>query len=129
MAQPQTRTSVVFLDGLKITFAKSNNFDINTNSQPQVGVDGYVGHSTGAILTKLEFDEIIPVSKLQSNAIKKYLLARKSCTVTYLAGGQSYMFDGVIIQATITGESMNGTLMGKFTIEGGEPRVFGLTIA
>lgn len=123
MSLPIVRSSVVYLDGLKVKFAKSNTYDINTNNQAQVGVEGYIGHSRGAIISKLDFDEIVPTSKLQSNAIKKYVLPGKDCTVTYLCGGETYTFDGVFEQATFTGESMNGTLMGKFTISGGEPRI------
>lgn len=125
MALPKTRTSVAYFDGLKVAFAKSNTFDWNTNNQAQVGVEGYIGHSEGAHITKLEFDEIVPTSRLQSNVIKKYLVPGKSAVMTYLAGSDTYSVEGVFVQCTFTGESMNGTLMCKTTFEGGKPRVLG----
>ena len=125
MANPVVRTSVIYIDNLKVKFAKSNTYDINTNNQPQVGVEGYVGHSRGAILSKLDFDEIVPTSRLQSAVVKKYVLTGKECTVTYSIGAETFTFDGVFEQATFTGESMNGTLNGKFTVSGGKPKLLG----
>ncbi len=123
MADVFVRTSVVYVDGLKVEFAKSNTFDLNTNNQAQVGVSGYLGHSFGANITKLEFDEVVPTSKLQSNILRKYILPGKYCTVVYKMGADTMSFRGCFEQATFTGESMNGTQMGKFTITGGKPRV------
>jgi hypothetical protein len=129
MALPVTRTSIVYVDGLKIEFAKSNSFDMNTNNQEQVGVSGYLGSSIGAKITKIEFDEIIPTSKLQSNVIKKYILADKSAVLTLKAGDSTFTVEGFFNQFTITGESMNGTLSGKFTFTGGRPRLLGTSPA
>lgn len=128
MALPVTRTSIVYIDGLKIEFAKSNSFDMNTNNQEQVGVSGYLGSSIGAKISKIEFDEIIPTSKLQSNVIKKYILTDKSAVLTLLGGGDTYTVEGFFNQFTITGESMNGTLSGKFTFTGGKPRVLAKSV-
>lgn len=123
MANAIVRTSIVYVNGLKVKFAKSNTYDLNTNNQAQVGVEGYLGHSRGANISKLDFDEVVPTSRLQSGVLKKFILPGKDCTVTYSMGGETLMFEGCFEQATFTGESMNGTLNGKFTIVGGKPQL------
>jgi hypothetical protein len=125
MANPQIRNAQIYADGLLLGFAKSNTYDISTNRQAQIAAQGYVGHSVGTKLTKLEYDEIIPASGIRSDMIKKFLMEDKSVTIGYFAGGDLYTQDMEVTQATITGEALNGTLTGKFTLEGGIPDIAG----
>ncbi len=124
MATPQIRNAQVYAVNLKLGLAKSNTYDISSNNQAQIAAEGYVGHSIGAKLTKLEFDEIIPASGIRSNLIRGYMMVDKTVTIGYFAGGELYVQDMVVTQATITGEALNGTLTGKFTLEGGQPDIF-----
>lgn len=123
MALPKIRNAEIYVDNLRLGLAKSNTFDIATNKQAQAAAEGYIGHSHGVKMTKLEFDEIIPASGLRSDIIKKYLLADKAVTVGYFFGGALATVEMEVTQATITGEALNGTLYGKFVFEGGEPDV------
>lgn len=117
------RNAQIYVDGLKVGFARSNNYDLSTNNQSQVGAEGYVGHSIGAKLTKLEFDEIIPASGIRSNVIRNFLMSDTPAVIGYFAGGELYTQEMFFTQATITGEALNGTLMGKFVCEGGKPDI------
>lgn len=123
MALPVIRHAHVYVDGLKIGLAKTTTYDLSTNNQSQVGAEGYVGHSIGAKLTKVEFDEIVPASGIRSNLIRGYLMKDKSAVVGYFAGGELYLQDMMCTQATISGESLNGTLACKVVMEGGKPEI------
>lgn len=109
----------VYTGSRKVANAESSTFSGQTNGEQMI-TDESVFESDGKPTGQIEFTEVIPVSGIDSGALK-LALDQKDATIGYLAGGVMYKVDGRFISWNVTSTSANGTLRGSFTFRGGKP--------
>jgi hypothetical protein len=118
MADRVTHASV-YLGSRKVANAMSSRLRGNSNGEQQI-TDESIFETDGKPTSEVEFTEVIPVTGVDSGALK-LMLDQKDCTVGYLAGGTIYKMDGRFITFEITSTSSSGALSGSFTFRGGKP--------
>lgn len=122
MAQAVIRNAPIFFKGKKIAEIETGSMEINSGDEAQIGTDGYLGHSKGAITSKIDCNVIVPVAGL-GVTMTDALLNKRDVVV-------GMFYDGKLFQAemrctTMKGDtdSKAGKLTGTYTFEGGKPEV------
>lgn len=114
------RSSPVFIDGLKLATVESGSFDITSGDEAQFGTDGYIGHSDGAMTSKVETSHIVPVAGMEAK-IKQAVLEKRNVMATVFTDGGTFTFYGRMTSLGYNWDSKTGANKGKVTIEGGAP--------
>lgn len=124
MALPIIRPFPVYYKNKKVAEIASGSYDIAPGDEAQIGTDGYLGHSDGAVLTKIDAEVIVPVKGLGVTILAD-MLAKKYVSVGIFADGKSHQMDMRITHAGYSWDSKSGKATGKFTFEGGAPDLTG----
>ncbi len=125
MAEVKIRAASIYAGGTKIGEASGSTYEINGGDEAQFGDPGYLGHSEGAITSKLSFNAIIPVPGMKVDLVSKMLKKETVNMAMGLVNGKIHRVPMRIVQAQVTSEHRNGTQNGSFSLEGGEPEVTG----
>ena len=125
MADVKIRSASLYIKGKKAGEATGFTYDIDSNDEPQIGDDGYLGHSEGVTTTSLSFNSIVPVKGMQV-AVLSALVEKKSVDVALsLIDGKIHQITMRVTKATVKSTRKNGTLDGDFQLGGGEPKITG----
>ncbi len=125
MANVKVRAASVYIGGKKVGTFEGNNYDIASGDEAQFGDPGYLGHSDGAVTTKLSCTGVIPVSGMQVNMID-IMKQKKDVDVTLaLVDGKIHQVTMRVVNARGKSSHKNGSQMGDFNLEGGEPQISG----
>jgi hypothetical protein len=116
------RNAPVFFKSKKIAEIETASYEVNSGDEAQIGTDGYLGHSQGAITTKLDCNVIVPVAGLKTTMMDA-LLRKLDVNIGAFVDGKLHQFDARCTTARFDSDSRAGKLTGTFTFEGGEPRV------
>lgn len=118
MADRVTHASV-YVGSRKVAHAESSTLSGQTNGEQMV-TDEVIFESDGKPTGQIEFTEVIPVTGIDSGALR-LALTQQDVSIGYFAGGVVYKMDGRFISWNVSSTSANGTLRGSFTFRGGKP--------
>lgn len=119
------RAAVVRVDSKKIAEAFKHDLGVTSGDTAVFGAEGYLGHSSGAGQSTLDFDSIVPVPGMSKDVVT-YLIQKKRASLTFFAGGKEYQIENAALtKFNLTSETQSGVLQGTFNWEGGPPTVIG----
>jgi hypothetical protein len=122
MANARIRYSPLYFGGQKFAELHTSGTAINSGDEAQYGAEGYLGHSDGAIMTKISGTAIVPV--VGTNVDVLSLLKNKSYVgVGQFIGGKWVEVSMRCLSANYDTDRKTGKMEGKFEFEGGEPDV------
>ncbi len=98
---------------------------ITSGNEDMIGDDGWEGRSSGAKLTKLSTDAIIPVAGVGVSVIRDLLNDEYVDIGLAVIDGAVHKIKMGVDESVITSEAANGTLRGKFSFSGGKPEIVG----
>lgn len=124
MSLPIIRPFPIYYKNKKIAEVNSGTYDIAPGDEAQIGTDGYLGHSDGATITKIDATVIVPVKGLGVTILAD-VLAKKYVSVGIVADGKSHQMDMRITHLAYDWDSKTGRAQGKVTFEGGAPDTAG----
>lgn len=116
------RHASVYFKGRKVATCHQSTFDIASGDETQLGDEGYIGHSDGATMSKVECDTVVPVGGVGVTFIDS--LMRKQYVEMGLAliDGKVAKVTMRIVNASFSSDAKSGALTGKFSFEGGVPK-------
>jgi hypothetical protein len=120
MAAKTIRSASILVNSRKVAECESNNYDVASGDEAQVGTDGYLGHSDGATMSKLTLNAIIPVAGMEIR-VKTLIDTKAYCTVSVIVDGDAEQVVGRFVSRSYASDSKAGSLKGVFNFEGGEP--------
>lgn len=120
MAQAIIRALPLYYQGKKFAEVSSGTYDINSGDEAQFGTEGYMGHSDGATVSKIDADVVVPVPGITETVLAD-MLAKKYVQMGIFADGAFNQHTMRITHASYTWDSKTGAAKGKFTFEGGPP--------
>ena len=119
MANLRFRSMPIYVSSKKIAELQNGSIEYDANDEAQEGTDGYLGHSDGIAMTKVDCDTIVPTTASSVNVLS---LIKNKTDVTIAA-----QLEGRLVQATMRcvkfsakSTSKNGTTKGSFSFEGGD---------
>lgn len=124
MSQVIIRPFPLYYGTKKIAEVSSGTYDVTPGDEAQIGTDGYLGHSDGATITKIDADCIVPVKGLGVTILAD-MLAKKYVQVGIFADGKSQQLQMRVTHASYSWDSKTGKASGKFSFEGGSPDLVG----
>ena len=123
MADLKTRAASLYIDNTKAAQMEGTTYDWTGNDEAQIGDGGYLGHSDGAVTTRVTCNGIMP---LAGTNIDFYDIAKKKKVVTVmltLVNGKIHVIRMRLTSISIRSSHRSGTQTGDFTFEGGEPEI------
>ena len=118
------RCPIILAANKKIAELQDFSYQLNSNDEAQVTVEGYLGHSDGQLLTGITAGCIVPVKGLSVDLIGA-MLGKKTIPVGVPIEGKYHAIDMRITKADYKGDAKSGKLTGTFDLEGGVPKVTG----
>ena len=120
MAQRVIRNAPIYFKGKKIAEIETASYEINSGDEAQIGTDGYLGHSKGAITSKFDANVIVPVAGL-GVTVTDALLRKEDVNIGFFADGKMHQAECRTTTARFDSDSRAGKLTGTFSFEGGKP--------
>lgn len=121
MAMNRVRHASISIESKKVGECHRIKSSYSSNDELQLGDDGYIGISDGAGQTQIEFEMFVPYSGATVNPKQLMLLKQDVDVEMYLVNGQIESLSMRFIKADTDSDAKAGTLMGSFTLIGGEP--------
>lgn len=126
MPQPQRfRHASFYFKGKKVATCNALEETIQTGNEDQIGDEGWMGVSSGARMTKLSTDHIVPVAGIGVSILEAMLADEYVDVGLGIVDGKVHKLKMAIIQGTYSSSAPNGTLTGKFEFSGGAPELVG----
>lgn len=119
------RHASVYYRGKKVAMFSGFEESIESGNEDMIGDGGWEGRSSGAKLTKLSTDAIIPVAGIGIAIIRDLLNDEYVDIGLGVVDGTVHKIKMGIDQAQVTSEAANGTLRGRFQFSGGKPEIVG----
>lgn len=123
MASQKVRAASLYVGGSKIAEMEGNDYDITGGDEAMFGDPGYLGHSEGAITTKVACNGILPVAGMKVSLVDLMLKKKDVSVALSLIDGRIHRITMRVTQAQVKSTHKNGMQSGSFTFEGGEPSV------
>jgi hypothetical protein len=124
MAKVVIRNAPIYFKGKKIAEVETGSYEISSGDEPQFGTDGLLGHSSGAITTKITLNVIVPVAGI-SVTMTGALLAKEQVTMGILVDAKLHQIDMNPMSANFQTDSKAGKVTGAFEFNGGAPVAVG----
>jgi hypothetical protein len=125
MANVKVRAASLYIDGSKVAEVEGSDYDLTGGDEAQFGAEGYMGHSEGAITTKVSCNGIIPVAGMKVDIVSIFLKKKDVSISMASISGKIHKITMRCTNANVKSSHRNGTQNGSFTFEGGEPSVTG----
>lgn len=122
MANARIRFAPLYINDVKFAEAHGISTNLASGDEAQYGAEGYIGHSDGAMMTKISPTAIVPVVGTNVDVVT-LMKSKAYFQVGQLVGGQFLRVDMRCISANFDTDRKTGKLEGKFEFEGGEPDV------
>jgi hypothetical protein len=113
-----TRFSPMYWNGKKLAFVQKGNYKINANVTQELGADGFMGNSLGAILTSASIEGLCTK---QGNTTK--LRAQETGKLGIVADGELHQFEATVGEIEYDTESEKGRSTIKVSFTGGAPQI------
>jgi hypothetical protein len=120
MANVKFRVAPIYVGSKKVAELQNGTWDIASGDEAQEGVDAYLGHSEGIIMTSCECDTIVPVAGHSVNFLS-LILNKTDVNIGFLADGKMQQAPMRMTDYSVSTTSKNGTTKGKFKFAGGKP--------
>lgn len=114
-----------YYKGRKAATCNSTDYNIENGGEGQIGDEGWMGRSQGAILTRLSTDHVVPVEGVGLSVVRDMLNQNYVDVGLGIVDGKIHKVEMAIASANFRGEAANGTQMGRFEFEGGKPEAVG----
>lgn len=124
MARAIIRPLPLYFNGKKIAEVSDGSYDITSNDEAHIATEGYFGHSDGATTSKVNPNCVIPVRGMQTTVID-VLLNKRYVQMGIPVDGKFHQVDMRCVSANYKWDHKNGSMMGSFAFEGGEPDLAG----
>lgn len=121
MAQNRFKHYSVYANGKKEGKIHASKYEGNSGDEPQIGDDGYQGHSDGAATTMLDVDAIIPVAGSDFDWVDALVNKKPIDVAMGTIGGKIHTITMRCTKYAFAGDAKAGTINGSFTLAGGEP--------
>lgn len=125
MAQIKIRAASLYVGGSKIAECEGTTYDLDGGDEAMFGDPGYLGHSEGAITSKLSAKTIVPVKGMKVSLLDALLKKKVVDVALGIVDGKIHRIQMRVTNASIASAHRNGTQTGDFTFQGGEPEVTG----
>ena len=122
MADSIFRAAPLYLNGKKIAEVGSSTYEVMDAGTNQVGIEGVLGQSDGAVESKMDFDTVVPIAGMQIN-IDDIIRSKARVGMGISVNGGFQIVRGKITGATYSSDSKTGECKGKYTFIGGEPQL------
>lgn len=122
MALPQVRAFPAFIKQKKIGQVHGTTFTIQPNRQKLYGAEGFLTLSRGAVSCGVEVEAIVPVAGMDLDLLQQMIL-QQDVGVQLPIGGKQYVIDMGYTGGNITSNTETGVVQGRFTLEGGVPKI------
>jgi len=110
----------VYVESRKIAEIESGTYEHMSGDEAQTGSDGYLGHSDGTEMVKLQFSTVTP-AKGHAKDLRIIIMQKKDVQVGIQVDGKFEQFEGRLTSRTYNFDSKTGSCKGQFTFEGGKP--------
>lgn len=125
MANVKVRAASMYIDGSKVAEFEGSDYDLVGGDEAQFGAEGYMGHSEGAITSKVTANGLIPVAGMKVDIMSIFLKKKDVSVALASVSGKIHKITMRCTNANVKSSHRNGTQSGSFTFEGGEPSVTG----
>lgn len=122
MADSIFRASPLYLNGKKVAEVGTSTYEVMDPGTNQVGIEGVLGQSDGAVESKMDFDTVVPIAGMQIN-IDDIIASKARVGMGIVVNGRMQLVRGKITGATYSSDSKTGECKGKYTFIGGEPQL------
>ncbi len=122
MADNIFRASPLYLNGKKIAEVGSSTYEVQDAGANQVGIEGVLGQSDGAVETTFDFDTVVPIAGMEIN-IDEIIRTKARVGMGIAVNGGFQIVRGKITGATYSSDSKTGESKGKYKFIGGEPQL------
>lgn len=124
MARAIIRALPVYVNGKKIAELSDGTYDIASGDEAHVATEGYIGHSDGATMTKVNCNCVIPVKGMQVT-VDDILINKRYVSVGIPVNGKFHQIDMRLVAGNYKWDFKSGSCNGSFNFEGGSPQMTG----
>lgn len=121
MSRSRFRAVPLYINGKKVAEVTKGKLSLASGDEMQIGTDGYLGHSDGAMTSKLNPTCIIPVGGMTTTALRDALFNKKYLTAGLPVDGKFMQVDMRVVSGDFDWDWKTGTITGDYSLEGGEP--------
>lgn len=122
MANVKIRAASLYINGKKAGEFEGTEYDIKSGDEAQFGDPGYLGHSDGATTTSLKATGIHPVGGMTVPSLIKAMANKQDLDIALSPiDGSIHQVTMRCVGANTKSSHKNGTQMGEYSFEGGEP--------
>lgn len=125
MANVKVRAASLYIGGSKVAEVEGTEYDLVGGDEAQFGDPGYLGHSEGAITTKMNCTAVLPVKGTKVDMVDIFLKKKDVSVTLATVAGKFHKITMRCVSCNVKSSHRNGTQMGSFSFEGGEPSVTG----
>lgn len=124
MARAIIRALPMYFNGKKIAEVSDGTYDIASGDEAHVATEGYMGHSDGATMTKVNANTVIPVAGM-TTTVEDALLNKRYVSIGIPVNGKFHQIDMRVVNANYKWDFKTGSCSGSFSFEGGAPEPIG----
>lgn len=124
MARAIIRALPVYFNGKKIAELSDGTYNIASGDEAHVATEGYMGHSDGATMSKVNCNCVIPVKGMQTT-VEDALINKRYVSIGLPVNGKFHQIDMRCITADYKWDFKTGSCTGAFAFEGGGPEITG----
>ena len=117
------RSASMYIDGTKIAEFEGTTYDLVGADEAQIGDGGYLGHSKGAITSRITATGIVPLAGLNVDMHDLKLKGTEVMIILAPLAGKIHTVRAVCTGVTIRNSHRAGTQQGDFTFEGAPPDI------
>lgn len=121
MAQPTVRHMSLYLNDKKVATINNISVTFDSGRTALYGSEGYLTHSKGAMMTRMDFTEVTPVGGSDLTALEKKFFNQEDVDVALIVGGTAKRLPMALKQFQFDSASESGACTGKGQLEGGRP--------
>ena len=123
MANPTVRHIAVYINSKKAATINNVSVTFDSGRTALYGSEGYLTHSKGAVMTRMDFTEVTPVSGSDLVSLEKKFFRQEDVEIAVIIGGTAKRLPMAMKQFQFDSQSESGAATGKGSLEGGLPRI------
>jgi hypothetical protein len=120
-SNPIIRSFPVYAGNQKVAEANTNDMEINSGATAVFGAEGFAGHSSGAMMTKITLKTFVPVAGVSVDWLEQ-IINEKRIEISIPISGKYYKGLATIMTAKVSSNTKEGTCEGDVSLEFGKPQ-------
>lgn len=119
------RHASLYVNGAKVAECSGSTIDIESGDEAQIGDDGFLGYSDGAITSTVSLETVRPVGGTGKKLMEEYMLNKTDVSlIGNSIEGKAFSWSSMrVTKASTKSEAKNGTLTGSYTLGSGRPDI------